>query len=62
MRRGAGIAAGLLLLVVGLVWTLQGAGVLGGSFMTGQKMWLGIGLVCVAAGGALLWRVAGRKG
>ena len=52
---------GVLLLLVGLVWTLQGAGVLPGSFMTGSRLWLVIGLVCVIGGGALLWRaVRGR--
>ena len=44
---------GVLLLLVGLVWTLQGVGVLSGSFMSGQKMWLVIGIV-VAIVGAFL--------
>ncbi|WP_214367639.1 hypothetical protein [Pseudonocardia sp. H11422] len=46
---------GALLLLIGVVWTLRGAGVVGGSFMPGQRLWLGIGLLCVLAGGALLW-------
>jgi hypothetical protein len=41
---------GVLLLLIGLIWTLQGAGVLGGSFMTGQRMWLVIGIVVAVAG------------
>jgi hypothetical protein len=45
---------GALLLLVGIVWALQGLNVIGGSFMTGQTHWLVIGIVCVVAGGALL--------
>ena len=47
---------GILLLVVGAIWVLQGAGFLKGSFMTGQGMWLVIGLVCVGAGAWLMIR------
>jgi uncharacterized membrane protein HdeD (DUF308 family) len=46
----------VVLVLVGLVWTLQGAGILPGSFMTGDRLWLVIGLVCVVAGVALLLR------
>ena len=45
---------GLLLVLIGAVWTLQGFGVVGGSFMTGSTMWLVIGLVIVVVGIALL--------
>ncbi len=44
---------GVLLLLVGLGWTLQGAGVIGGSFMSGKTMWLVIGVVVAVAGLAL---------
>ena len=47
---------GLLLVLIGAVWTLQGFGVIGGSFMTGSTTWLIIGLVVAAAGVALLAR------
>ncbi len=40
---------GVLLLLMGLTWTLQGAGVLGGG-MTGQRMWLVIGIVVAVVG------------
>lgn len=36
--------------VVGAVFTLQGFGVLGGSFMSGSATWAVIGLAMVAAG------------
>jgi hypothetical protein len=35
--------------LVGLVWVGQGAGVIPGSFMTGDPFWLVAGLVLVAA-------------
>ena len=48
---------GALCLLVGGVWTLQGAGLLLGSFMTGSRLWLGIGVVLDLAGVYLLYRV-----
>jgi hypothetical protein len=44
---------GVLAILVGLVFSFQGAGVLPGSFMTGQRMWLVIGIVVAVAGLAL---------
>lgn len=38
--------------LVGLVWVLQGAGVLPGSFMSGDPFWLAAGLALIAAAGA----------
>ena len=49
-----GRVVGLLLVLIGAVWTLQGFGVGGGSFMTGSTMWLVIGLVTVVVGIALV--------
>ena len=34
--------------LVGLVWTLQGAGVLPGSFMSGDLFWTWAGLALIA--------------
>ena len=45
---------GVVLIAVGAVWILQGANVLPGSFMTGQSLWLWIGIVCVVVGLLLL--------
>jgi hypothetical protein len=45
---------GVLLVVIGAVWTLQGANLLGGSFMSGSQLWLVIGLVALVSGAALL--------
>ncbi|HWN35143.1 MAG TPA: hypothetical protein VNP03_20490 [Pseudonocardia sp.] len=41
-------------MLIGGLWFLQGVGVVGGSFMTGSKLWLFIGVVVVLAGVALL--------
>ncbi|HYW27042.1 MAG TPA: hypothetical protein VE953_22930 [Terriglobales bacterium] len=41
---------GILLLLIGLVWVLQGADVLQGQFMSGKPMWLVIGIVVAVAG------------
>jgi hypothetical protein len=47
MKLGMNIVA-LVVLLVGVVWTLQGANVIAGSFMTGQSLWLSIGLAVSA--------------
>ncbi len=50
------LALGGLCLLVGLVWTLQGAGVLAGSFMSGSRLWLAIGIILDIAGVYLVYR------
>ena len=50
MARWISLAVGVVLLLVGAVWVLQGAGVVTGSFMTGQKLWFLIGLAAFLAG------------
>jgi hypothetical protein len=49
----AGIGA--LMILVGLVWTLQGLGFLEGSPMTGEATWAIIGPVVAGLGVALVW-------
>ncbi len=44
---------GVLLVLVGLIWTLQGLGYLSGSVMTGATIWAIIGPI-VAIVGVLL--------
>lgn len=47
---------GGLFVLTGLVWILQGAGVLPGSPMTGQLVWLFAGIIGLAAGvGLIAW-------
>jgi len=50
---------GVLLMVIGAIWILQGINVLPGSFMTGQIKWAVYGGIAFVAGGVLLF--ASRK-
>ena len=46
----------LLVLAVGVLWALQGVGIVGGSFMTGQSQWLYAGIVAALIGlGGFVW-------
>jgi hypothetical protein len=40
----------LIVLGVGVLWSLQGLGIVHGSFMTGQRQWLYIGIVTTLVG------------
>jgi hypothetical protein len=48
-------AVGVVLVLIGAVWTLQGIGVLGGSSMTGSRLWTINGLIAVFVGLGLVW-------
>jgi hypothetical protein len=50
----AATVVGLLLVLVGTVWFLQGIGVLPGSFMSGQTRWAVNGGIAFVVGAALL--------
>jgi hypothetical protein len=54
MKRWITFAVGIVLVLVGAVWVLQGLGVITGSFMTGQKLWFLIGLVAFLVGVVLV--------
>ncbi len=56
------VGIGLLMLLVGVIWILQGINILPGSVMTGDSFWAVMGLVCVGLGGFLLYRGLGRHG
>ncbi|WP_101523334.1 MULTISPECIES: hypothetical protein [Nocardioides] len=60
MGRMVGVGLGVVMLVVGAVWTFQGLGWWGGSSMSGVDFWaklgpavagLGVALIIVAARG-----------
>ena len=53
---------GVLLLLLGALWSLQGLNVLPGSIMSGQTMWLVIGIVLILLGGWLLWSLRAARG
>lgn len=50
MRRVVLVVAGVLITLAGTVFTLQGVGVLGGSFMSGVTLWAVAGPVIAVAG------------
>ena len=52
-------AVGILLILNGAIWFLQGINVLPGSFMTGQMKWAVYGVLCSAVGVAIV--VAARR-
>jgi uncharacterized membrane protein HdeD (DUF308 family) len=52
---------GVLLVLVGIVWILQGINLLGGSSMTGQSVWAVNGTIAFIAGAALLFFTNRKK-
>jgi hypothetical protein len=54
--RWSSLILGLICLAVGIVWALQGAGLIAGSFMTRQLLWTGIGSVVALVGLVLAYR------
>ncbi|MBN9362220.1 MAG: hypothetical protein J0J09_12040 [Devosia sp.] len=50
-----GTIVGVVLVLLGGLWTLQGSNMLAGSAMSGQSQWLYIGLIVVAVGLVVLW-------
>jgi len=44
------ITAGVIALILGGVWVGQGMNLIPGSFMTGSRMWLSIGLIVTVVG------------
>ena len=50
MKRPGLVAVGVLLVLVGVLWTLQGLGYVAGSVMTGVTVWAVIGPVVAVVG------------
>ena len=65
MRSGAartfGLVIGGLAVLVGATWIGQGAGLIKGSFMTGSRTWLAIGLLCLVVGLLLIFLALRRR-
>lgn len=54
---------GVLMLIIGAIWFLQGINVLPGSFMSGQSQWAVRGGILIFAGIAdLVWANRKRRG
>ncbi|MGJ7907307.1 hypothetical protein ACOQFL_12590 [Actinopolyspora sp. H202] len=54
MRASLSLLVGTLLLALGVIWTLQGVGVPGGSPMTGVTLWAVLGPIAALIGLASL--------
>ena len=54
------LIAGVLLVLVGIVWFGQGVGWIGGSFMSGHAIWAVIGAFAIVFGVTLLRSVRRR--
>ncbi|MEU1586766.1 hypothetical protein [Micromonospora sp. NPDC005710] len=55
MRGWLSLTLGLLAVVIGAVWTVQGLGYVSGSVMTDEKIWAVIGPLVTLAGLVVLW-------
>ena len=56
MSRTFTLVVGGLLILVGIVWTLQGLDVMGGSGMSGPALWAVVGPVVALVGAYLVVR------
>jgi hypothetical protein len=54
--RWAWLVPGVVLLLLGALWALQGAGMVGGSAMTGQAPWIWLGGLVGLIGLAFIYR------
>jgi hypothetical protein len=60
MKRWVLLVIGVLLGLLGLLWTLQGSNVITGSGMSGQRQWFLIGLIALIVGIGLVVSQARR--
>ena len=58
--------AGVIVMIAGIIFALQGVGVIGGSFMSGTSLWAVLGPLIALAGLAVtgfgLWRLRSARG
>ena len=59
--RIAGTIVGIVLILLGGLWIAQGSNMLAGSAMSGQSMWLWIGVVVLVAGAVAIWWANRRR-
>jgi hypothetical protein len=48
------VVPGVILAAIGLVWTLQGFDVIGGSVMSGSALWAAVGPIVLVVGVVLI--------
>jgi hypothetical protein len=53
--RIVGTVVGIILLLLGGLWVAQGSNLMAGSAMSGQSMWLWIGIVVLIVGVVAVW-------
>jgi len=64
MRRLAFTILGIVIFLLGALWTLQGLGFVAwppDSFMIGKRQWAYIGVLAMAAGVILVWILQKRR-
>jgi hypothetical protein len=60
MRNALLITVGVLAMIAGVIWALQGFNVVGGSFMSGDSVWAIVGPAVALAG--LVTAAVGLRG
>jgi hypothetical protein len=62
MKKNLVVPLGVVLVLIGLLWTLQGLGVIGGGGMSGKTMWAVIGPIVALIGlGLAVFGVRGNR-
>jgi cytochrome bd-type quinol oxidase subunit 2 len=61
VARITSLIVGGLAVLVGGVWIGQGAGFIEGSFMSGSRTWLALGVLCLAVGLLLIFLALRRR-
>lgn len=62
MKKPLAVGLGVLIAIMGAIWTLQGLGYIGRSFMSGVTLWAVVGPLVVLLGLALaVWGLRGRR-
>jgi hypothetical protein len=56
MSRTLRIVVGVVMVLLGVVWTLQGLDIMGGSGMSGQAFWAVVGPIVALVGAYLVVR------
>jgi uncharacterized membrane protein len=56
MTRIVLLVMGVVLILMGVLWTMQGLDIVGGSAMSGQTLWAVVGPIVVIVGAVLLFR------
>ena len=56
--RRARVGAGCVVSAIGVLWALQGIGLVSGSVMSGDPVWLVIGVFTAVGGGAIILRAS----